>query len=55
MACERVRLRDGSVILVNVKPGETLTDADRQVLEEFHELLRLQKKRDDERKEEAHD
>lgn len=46
MACERVRLRDGSVVLANVMPGQTLTDADRAVLEEFYELLRVRKAAD---------
>jgi hypothetical protein len=38
-----VRLRDGSIVLVTMKPGEKLTDEDRAVLEEFAEFLRIRK------------
>ena len=40
MACESVTLKDGSVILVDVKPGQKLTDKDIEMLDEFHELLK---------------
>ena len=40
MACVAIKLRDGSTILVNLKPGAKLTAEDIAVLREFYEYLR---------------
>lgn len=40
MSCEPIKLSDGSVILVNVKPGEKLTPEEIEVLRELFELKR---------------
>ncbi|MBZ5579545.1 MAG: hypothetical protein LAP40_23540 [Acidobacteriia bacterium] len=40
MACEPIRLKDGTVVLANVKPGMKLTEEDRRVLEEYAEFCR---------------
>lgn len=40
MSCIPIKLEDGSVILVNVKPGEKLTADDIEVLRLVFELQR---------------
>jgi hypothetical protein len=44
MACVPIPLKDGTVVLANVKPGMKLTAADRQVLEEYAEFCRERKR-----------
>lgn len=39
MTCQPVTLSDGSTVLVNVKPGQTLLPEDVAALEEFRRLL----------------
>jgi len=34
--CEPIKMDDGSVLLVNLKPGASLTEEDREVLRVFH-------------------
>lgn len=48
MPCQPVRLPDGRQVLVNVVPGQTLTDEDIATLVEFYTWLEEQKKEDDE-------
>ena len=43
MRCEPVKLKDGSLVLVNLPPGAVVTDEDRAVIEEFAEYLRIKK------------
>ena len=41
--CVPIKLEDGSVVLVMVKRGHTLTETEIEVLREFYELLRKAK------------
>jgi hypothetical protein len=41
MTCQPVTLSDGSIVLVNVKPGQTLLPEDVAALEEFRRLLAM--------------
>lgn len=52
MSCESVKLSDGSVVLVNVKAGQKLTEEDKQALKEYVEFCRKRaaKKKAKERK-----
>ncbi len=40
MPCEQVRMKDGTVLLANVKPGEKLTDEDKRALDEYVQFCR---------------
>lgn len=40
MSCEPIKMADGTVVLANVKKGETLTEKDKQVLAEWVQFCR---------------
>jgi len=41
--CQPVKMNDGSVVLVRLKPGAELTAEDEAALKEFYEYLRIKK------------
>lgn len=45
MSCAPIRLKDGTVVLVNLKPGAALTDDEARVLEEYLLFCRRRKAR----------
>jgi hypothetical protein len=40
MSCEPIRMEDGTVVLANVKPGETLTELDKKILADWVQFCR---------------
>lgn len=40
MSCVKVPMPDGTVVLANMKPGEKLTDADKQAIAEWVQFCR---------------
>lgn len=40
MSCQPIKMKDGTVVLANVKPGETLTEADKQAIAEYVQFCR---------------
>ena len=40
MPCEPIKMQDGTLLLANVKRGETLTEADKQVIAEWVQFCR---------------
>ena len=40
MSCEPIRMNDGTVVLANVKKGETLTEGDKKIISEWVEFCR---------------
>lgn len=49
MPCQPVTFSDGTVVLVNVKPGQTITDEDIAVLQEFYAYLKAAKEKEDDK------
>lgn len=43
MSCEPIRMKDGTVVLANVKKGEVLTDEDKRILAEWVQFCRERK------------
>ena len=43
MSCEPIKMADGTVVLANVKKGETLTEEDKQVIAEYVQFCRDRK------------
>ena len=40
MPCQQIRMEDGTVVLANLKRGQTLTAADKQTLAEYVQFCR---------------
>lgn len=40
MSCEPIRMEDGTIVLANMKEGETLTDEDKKGLEAYIQFCR---------------
>lgn len=45
MSCKPIRMKDGTVVLVDVKPGEELTDEEARVLEQYIQFCRDRRER----------
>ena len=45
MACKPIKLKDGTVILADVKPGQKLTKQDEKILAEWVEFVKARAKR----------
>jgi hypothetical protein len=45
MSCQSIKMADGTVILANVKPGETLTEEDKRILAEYVEFCRERRRK----------
>ena len=43
MACEPIKMKDGTVILANVKPGAKLTDEDKKIIADWVQFCRDRK------------
>ncbi len=43
MSCKPIRLKDGTVVLAQLKPGAELTDEETKVLEEYLQFCRTRK------------
>jgi hypothetical protein len=54
MSCEPVKMPDGTIVLANVKDGETLTDEDKRAIAEWVQFCRDRKAKK-EKKHENHD
>lgn len=46
MSCEPIKMKDGSVVLANVKPGAVLTDKDKEIIAEWVEFCRDRRRKE---------
>jgi hypothetical protein len=53
MAYEPIRMKDGTVILADVRKGATLTDKDREVLAEWVQFCRDRRAKEQRRRNQA--